>query len=91
MHFSVFPRRVRNLPDGVLDPELYSALSPLELRQTGTIGFHLRGVCAWSVLGTAVPVDIAATLASILGVNTPAASVGWLLTEAIRPAHVAVR
>ncbi len=32
------------------------------------------------------PVDIAATFASILGVNQPSASVGRVLTEALRPA-----
>jgi predicted AlkP superfamily pyrophosphatase or phosphodiesterase len=32
------------------------------------------------------PVDIAATFASILGVNAPSASVGRILTEALRPA-----
>jgi hypothetical protein len=31
------------------------------------------------------PVDIAATFASILGVNAPSASVGRILTEALRP------
>lgn len=33
----------------------------------------------------AAPVDIAATLASLLGVNRPSASVGRVLTEAIKP------
>jgi len=33
------------------------------------------------------PVDIAATFASILGVNQPSASVGHVLTEALRPAQ----
>ena len=32
------------------------------------------------------PVDIAATFASILGVNQPSASVGRVLTEALKPA-----
>jgi hypothetical protein len=31
------------------------------------------------------PVDIAATFASVLGVNAPSASVGRILTEALRP------
>jgi predicted AlkP superfamily pyrophosphatase or phosphodiesterase len=31
------------------------------------------------------PVDIAATFASILGVNAPSGSVGRILTEALRP------
>ena len=35
--------------------------------------------------GPASPVDIAATLASVLGVNRPSASVGRVLTEALRP------
>jgi predicted AlkP superfamily pyrophosphatase or phosphodiesterase len=33
------------------------------------------------------PVDIAATFASVLGVNAPSASVGRVLTEALRPAN----
>jgi predicted AlkP superfamily pyrophosphatase or phosphodiesterase len=35
------------------------------------------------------PVDIAATFASILGVNAPSASVGRILTEALRPTAAA--
>jgi predicted AlkP superfamily pyrophosphatase or phosphodiesterase len=35
--------------------------------------------------GRVGPVDIAATLASLLGVNQPSASVGRILTQAIRP------
>jgi hypothetical protein len=37
------------------------------------------------------PVDIAATFASILGVNAPSASVGQVLTEALRPANAGAR
>ena len=33
------------------------------------------------------PVDLAATLASLLGINAPTHSVGRVLTEAISPAH----
>jgi predicted AlkP superfamily pyrophosphatase or phosphodiesterase len=33
------------------------------------------------------PVDIAATFAALLGVNQPSASVGHVLTEALRPEH----
>jgi hypothetical protein len=36
------------------------------------------------------PVDIAATFASILGVNAPSASVGRILTEALRPVSPAM-
>jgi predicted AlkP superfamily pyrophosphatase or phosphodiesterase len=35
----------------------------------------------------AAPVDIAATITSLLGVNPPSASVGHVLTEAIKPGH----
>jgi predicted AlkP superfamily pyrophosphatase or phosphodiesterase len=35
--------------------------------------------------GPAAPVDIAATLASILGVNRPSASIGRVLVEALQP------
>jgi hypothetical protein len=38
--------------------------------------------------GRVEPVDLAATLASLLGINQPSASVGHVLTEAIRPAAV---
>jgi predicted AlkP superfamily pyrophosphatase or phosphodiesterase len=37
------------------------------------------------------PVDIAATFASVLGVNAPSASVGRVLTEALRPANANAR
>jgi predicted AlkP superfamily pyrophosphatase or phosphodiesterase len=37
------------------------------------------------------PVDIAATFASVLGVNAPSASVGRVLTEAMRPANANAR
>jgi arylsulfatase A-like enzyme len=36
--------------------------------------------------GRTEPVDIAATLASLLGVNQPSASVGQILTQALKPA-----
>jgi hypothetical protein len=32
------------------------------------------------------PVDIAATFASLLGINQPSASVGHILTQALKPA-----
>jgi hypothetical protein len=35
--------------------------------------------------GVVVPVDIAATLASLLRINRPSAAVGRVLTEAMRP------
>ncbi|HME58638.1 MAG TPA: hypothetical protein VKF63_09895 [Terracidiphilus sp.] len=35
--------------------------------------------------GRVAPVDLAATLASLAGVNQPSASVGRVLTEAIKP------
>ncbi len=40
--------------------------------------------------GRTAPVDLAATLASLLGVNQPSASVGRVLTEALRPVPVVV-
>lgn len=39
--------------------------------------------------GRVAPVDFAATFASLLGINQPSASVGHILTEALRPASVA--
>jgi arylsulfatase A-like enzyme len=39
--------------------------------------------------GRVEPVDLAATLASLLGINQPSASVGHILTQAVHPATVA--
>jgi hypothetical protein len=36
------------------------------------------------------PVDIAATFASLLGVNQPSASVGHILTQSMKPAAAVV-
>ena len=38
--------------------------------------------------GRVEPVDLAATLASLLGVNQPSAAIGHILTQAIQPARV---
>ena len=40
--------------------------------------------------GRVEPVDIAATFASLLGVNQPSASVGQILTQALKPASAVV-
>ncbi len=40
--------------------------------------------------GRVEPVDIAATLASLLGVNQPSASIGHILTQSFRPASAVV-
>jgi predicted AlkP superfamily pyrophosphatase or phosphodiesterase len=40
--------------------------------------------------GRVAPVDLAATLASVLGVNQPSASVGDILTQALKPAGTVV-
>ena len=39
--------------------------------------------------GRVAPVDLAATLASLAGINQPSAAVGRVLTEAIKPSHTA--
>jgi hypothetical protein len=40
--------------------------------------------------GRVQPVDLAATLASMLGVNQPSASVGNVLTQALRPLPISL-
>jgi predicted AlkP superfamily pyrophosphatase or phosphodiesterase len=55
----------------------YDRHVPLELFGTAFIPGTYHGLVA--------PVDIAATFASLLGINRPSAAVGRVLTEAIRP------
>jgi hypothetical protein len=40
--------------------------------------------------GRVEPTDIAATFASLLGVNQPSASVGHILTQALKPASAVI-
>ena len=50
------------------------------------LGFYGSAFLPGTYRGRVEPVDLAATLASLLGVNQPSASVGTVLTQALRPA-----
>jgi predicted AlkP superfamily pyrophosphatase or phosphodiesterase len=50
------------------------------------LGFYGAPFAPGIYLSAAQPVDIAATLAALLGINQPSASVGHILTEALKPA-----
>jgi arylsulfatase A-like enzyme len=50
------------------------------------LAFYGAPFAAGTYLGRVQPIDIAATFASLLGVNQPSASVGEVLTRALKPA-----
>lgn len=50
------------------------------------LGFYGAPFASGIYHGQVEPVDLAATLASLLGVNQPSASVGHILTQALKPA-----
>ena len=50
------------------------------------LGFYGAPFAAGIYHGRVEPVDLAATFASLLGVNQPSASVGHILTQALKPA-----
>jgi len=50
------------------------------------LGFYGAPFAPGDYLNRVQPVDIAATFAALLGINQPSASVGHVLTEALRPA-----
>ncbi len=60
--------------------------SPWSYDRHVPLGFFGAEFVPGTYRGLVAPVDIAATFASILGVNAPSASVGRILTEALRPA-----
>ena len=49
------------------------------------LGFYGAPFTPGIYRGRVAPVDLAATLASVLGINQPSASVGHILTQALRP------
>lgn len=49
------------------------------------LGFYGSAFAPGTYLNQVEPVDIAATFAALLGINQPSASVGHVLTEALRP------
>lgn len=50
------------------------------------LGFYGAPFAPGTYHGRVEPVDLAATIASLLGVNQPSASVGHILTQALKPA-----
>lgn len=59
--------------------------SPYSYDRHVPLGFYGSRFTPGTYLNPVEPVDIAATLAALLGVNQPSASVGHVLTEALRP------
>ncbi len=60
--------------------------SPWSYDRHVPLGFYGSAFLPGTYRGRVEPVDLAATLASLLGVNQPSASVGAILTQALRPA-----
>ena len=69
----------------VLNGNQTTHFSPWSYDRHVPLGFFGTEFVPGTYRGLVAPVDIAATLASILGVNAPSASVGRILTEALRP------
>ena len=59
--------------------------SPWSYDRHVPLGFYGAGIIPGRYREQVAPVDMAATFASILGVNAPSASVGKVLTEILRP------
>lgn len=59
--------------------------SPWSYDRHVPMAFYGNAFQAGTYRGRVAPVDIAATLSSLLGVNQPSAAVGRVLTEALRP------
>ena len=59
--------------------------SPWSYDRHVPLAFHGAPFLAGEYHGRVAPVDLAATLASLAGVNQPSAAVGRVLTEAIKP------
>ncbi|MHB1936495.1 MAG: alkaline phosphatase family protein [Acidobacteriaceae bacterium] len=59
--------------------------SPYSYDRHVPLGFYGSVFTAGTFHGRVEPVDIAATLAALLGVNQPSASIGHILTQAIHP------
>ncbi|WP_158615415.1 alkaline phosphatase family protein [Acidipila sp. EB88] len=60
--------------------------SPFSYDRHVPLGFFGAPFVPGTYLGRVEPVDIASTLASVLGVNQPSAAVGHVLTQALKPA-----
>jgi predicted AlkP superfamily pyrophosphatase or phosphodiesterase len=64
--------------------------SPFSYDRHVPLGFYGAPFAPGTYRGRVQPVDLAATLASLLGVNQPSASVGQVLTQALRPAALVI-
>ena len=60
--------------------------SPYSYDRHVPLGFYGAPFAPGIYRGRAEPVDIAATFAALLGINQPSASVGHILTQALKPA-----
>ncbi len=60
--------------------------SPYSYDRHVPLGFYGAPFTPGTYRGRVQPVDLAATLASVLGVNQPSSSIGAVLTEALKPA-----
>jgi hypothetical protein len=60
--------------------------SPYSYDRHVPLGFYGAPFAPGIYHGRVQPVDLAATFASLLGVNQPSASVGHILTQALKPA-----
>ncbi len=64
--------------------------SPFSYDRHVPLGFYGAPFAPGTYHGRVQPVDLAATLASLLGINQPSASVGQVLTQALKPAALVV-
>ncbi len=64
--------------------------SPFSYDRHVPLGFYGAPFAPGFYHGRVQPVDLAATFASLLGINQPSASVGQVLTQALRPAAAVV-
>jgi predicted AlkP superfamily pyrophosphatase or phosphodiesterase len=71
---------------GVMKNTGTTHFSPYSYDRHVPLGFYGAPFAAGIYHGRVEPVDLAATFASLLGVNQPSASVGHILTQALKPA-----
>ena len=69
----------------VLNKSQTTHFSPWSYDRHVPLAFFGAPFTPGTYLGRVAPVDMAATLASLLGVNQPSASIGHILTQAIHP------
>jgi arylsulfatase A-like enzyme len=64
--------------------------SPFSYDRHVPLGFYGAPFAPGIYHGRVQPVDLAATLASLLGINQPSASIGQVLTQELKPAALVV-